>query len=273
MIGRIKPGRYPLWGVYYFRWWLVQPHSRPDPHQMVPGLAAACASTCGRSARKSATTANHLRDRLRRDRSDLDRRGNDHRLESQIVQRDFEGAEIVIGPIEIGPDGYIGSSCVIEEDVVLEEGAELRDLTAIAPHNGSPPGRSGMVRPAAASARWTAPSSRALRRISQRKRVFRASFILAAAGDPAGRSVADVSGVLGVRPDRRFGRPRRHRPHALHGGDSGHGLADGLCHGAGDGRPSSPRALDRAAPRARRDLFGLSWFYHAQMGGGPGDRR
>ena len=24
IIGRTKPGRYPLWGAYYFRWWLVQ---------------------------------------------------------------------------------------------------------------------------------------------------------------------------------------------------------------------------------------------------------
>ncbi len=24
IIGRIKPGRYPLWGVYYYRLWLVQ---------------------------------------------------------------------------------------------------------------------------------------------------------------------------------------------------------------------------------------------------------
>ncbi len=24
ILGRMKPGRYPLWGVYYFRWWLVQ---------------------------------------------------------------------------------------------------------------------------------------------------------------------------------------------------------------------------------------------------------
>ena len=24
VIGRFKPGRYPIWGVYYFRWWLVQ---------------------------------------------------------------------------------------------------------------------------------------------------------------------------------------------------------------------------------------------------------
>ena len=24
VLGRVKPGRYPLWGVYYFRWWFVQ---------------------------------------------------------------------------------------------------------------------------------------------------------------------------------------------------------------------------------------------------------
>jgi hypothetical protein len=24
VIGRFRPGRYPLWGWYYLRWWLVQ---------------------------------------------------------------------------------------------------------------------------------------------------------------------------------------------------------------------------------------------------------
>ncbi len=23
VIGRYKPGQYPVWGFYYFRWWLV----------------------------------------------------------------------------------------------------------------------------------------------------------------------------------------------------------------------------------------------------------
>ena len=29
VIGRYKPGRYPLWGSYYFRWWLAKTTSRP----------------------------------------------------------------------------------------------------------------------------------------------------------------------------------------------------------------------------------------------------
>ena len=24
ILGRTRPGRYPLWGVYYYRWWLAQ---------------------------------------------------------------------------------------------------------------------------------------------------------------------------------------------------------------------------------------------------------
>ena len=24
LLGRTRPGRYPLWGVYYYRWWLAQ---------------------------------------------------------------------------------------------------------------------------------------------------------------------------------------------------------------------------------------------------------
>ena len=31
IIGRTRPGRYPLWGAYYFRVWLVQRLSRPPP--------------------------------------------------------------------------------------------------------------------------------------------------------------------------------------------------------------------------------------------------
>ena len=42
-----------------------------------------------------------------------------------------EGAELVVGRISIGADAYVGTSCVIENDVVIGQGAELGDLTAI----------------------------------------------------------------------------------------------------------------------------------------------
>ena len=41
------------------------------------------------------------------------------------------GNELIIGTIEIGADAYIGTSCVIEENVVIGEGAALEDLTSL----------------------------------------------------------------------------------------------------------------------------------------------
>ena len=50
---------------------------------------------------------------------------------ANIANARVEGNELVIGRVEIGAEAYIGSSCVIEDDVVIGEGAELGDLTSI----------------------------------------------------------------------------------------------------------------------------------------------
>ena len=50
---------------------------------------------------------------------------------ANIANARVEGNELVIGRVEIGAEAYIGSSCVIEEDVVIGAGAELGDLTSI----------------------------------------------------------------------------------------------------------------------------------------------
>ena len=37
VIGRMKEGDYPLWGTYYFRWWLVKTMQRLLPAQFLNG--------------------------------------------------------------------------------------------------------------------------------------------------------------------------------------------------------------------------------------------
>jgi non-ribosomal peptide synthetase-like protein len=65
-----------------------------------------------------------------------------------------EGNELIIGTIDIGAEAYIGSSCVVEENTIIEQGAELGDLTAISAGgrvgawevwDGSPGRKTGMV--------------------------------------------------------------------------------------------------------------------------------
>ena len=37
VIGRVKPGRYPLWGAYFFRWWLTQSIRKIVPTSYLTG--------------------------------------------------------------------------------------------------------------------------------------------------------------------------------------------------------------------------------------------
>ncbi len=73
---------------------------------------------------------------------------------ANLANARVEGNELVIGSIDIGAEAYIGSSCVIEENVVIGRGAEMGDLTAIAAGSrlgawevwdGSPGRKAGMV--------------------------------------------------------------------------------------------------------------------------------
>lgn len=133
VIGRFKPGRYPIWGVYYFRWWLVQRALALTHIKWLQGspLMRAYLQVLGARIGQDANISE-----LDIGAIDLISIGAGSTLGQQVKLSNvtFEGADMIIGPIEIGPDCYIGSSCVIEDHCVIEEGAELRDLTAIAPH-------------------------------------------------------------------------------------------------------------------------------------------
>ena len=37
LIGRYKEGSYPLWGFYYFRWWLARLFQRMYPEHLISG--------------------------------------------------------------------------------------------------------------------------------------------------------------------------------------------------------------------------------------------
>ena len=130
IIGRTRPGRYPLWGAYYFRWWLVQRIESLTHMKWLQGSPAmrwylsALGCKVGRDAFIGDIESGAL---------DLVTIGAGASLGSKVRLDNarVEAGELVIGPIAIGADAYIGSSCVIEENVVIEEGAELRDLTAL----------------------------------------------------------------------------------------------------------------------------------------------
>ena len=168
ILGRTRPGRYPLWGTYYFRWWLTQ---RLTPLVHVKWLQG------------SPVIATYLRllgARIGRDVliSDIDvgapdllSVGDGASLGGRLVIANAEviGDALVIGSVAIGADVAIGASCVISADTVIGDHAEIADLTTIPTGtrvgraeswDGSPGRRVGTVDPATLPAQATASPGR-----------------------------------------------------------------------------------------------------------------
>lgn len=168
VIGRTRPGRYPLWGVYHYRLWVVQRFATLAHMKWMQGSPLLPIYLRALGARIGDDVV--IGD-LDVGAADLVTIGDRASLGGKIKLSNahVEGDELIVGPIVIGADAYIGTSCVIENDCVIGEGAEMKDLTAI-PHgtiigaweswDGSPGRKVGMVDVAALPAQADASQLR-----------------------------------------------------------------------------------------------------------------
>ncbi len=153
IIGRTRPGRYPLWGSYYFRVWFVArliQATTPKFLQMSP-LMRIWIRLLGGKVGKEAIIAEFEAGAW--DLIDIgDRASTGSKMELANVE--YTTNEMVIAPVVIGAHAHIGNACVISGGSTVSEGAELRDLTCVLPGqivpawevwDGSPPRKVGMV--------------------------------------------------------------------------------------------------------------------------------
>lgn len=167
VLWRTKPGRYPVWGVYFFRWWLARQLTafihlnRMQGTPLAPFVLRLLGAKVGSRVYFSGFEAGAV---------DLVEIGDDVTLGGKlsIANAEVIGAELVIGTVAIGRDAYIGTSCALGHDSVVGEGAELSDLTALPPGtrvsafehwDGSPGRRIGTVDPASWPEHAPAPSA------------------------------------------------------------------------------------------------------------------
>ena len=130
VLGRTQPGRYPLWGVYYFRWWLTQ-RLTPLVHvkwlqgsPMIRLYLRLLGAKVGRDAIVSDIDIGA---------PDLLSIGSGASLGGRCVIANAEvvGHELVIGRVAIGDGVSIGTSCVIGHGARIGDHAEIADLTTI----------------------------------------------------------------------------------------------------------------------------------------------
>ncbi len=130
VIGKMKAGDYPLWGTYYFRWWLVKTMQRLVPTQFLNGtpLYPNYLRLLGMKIAPDAQISDFVFGA-----EDLITIGSDASLSSKITLDNafVEGGLLKLRSITIGNHAYVGSSAILSGGSVIEDWGELQDLSCL----------------------------------------------------------------------------------------------------------------------------------------------
>jgi non-ribosomal peptide synthetase-like protein len=137
VIGRTKPGVYPLWGSYYLRVWLVQRLMHLVHLKWMQGTPVMrfYLRLLGAKIGKDALIAN-----IEAGAIDLLEIGDHASIGGKVIFSNAraQGDKFIIGKIKVGDDVVIGSSTVIEENVTIGNGAEIADVSSVSAGNTIP---------------------------------------------------------------------------------------------------------------------------------------
>ncbi len=131
IVGKLKAGRYPLWGLMYFRWWLADRISEIPPRHLLSGSSLnamylrALGATIGRDTIIGALAVRapdllHIGDGVSV--------GSSVNLENARVER----GELILGAITLGDEAVVDSYAVMADDTRLGAYAHLDGLSSLA---------------------------------------------------------------------------------------------------------------------------------------------
>jgi non-ribosomal peptide synthetase-like protein len=128
IIGRYKPGKYPLWGSYYFRWWLVRLlHGIPSIFVGTP-LMPVYLRLMGARVGKDCFigTANiQIFDLVNiGDKTSI---GQD----AQLLGYTIEDGYLVLGNVEVGSECYIGTHSTLCPGSKMEDGSMILEQSML----------------------------------------------------------------------------------------------------------------------------------------------
>jgi non-ribosomal peptide synthetase-like protein len=139
VIGRTRAGEYPLWGSYYFRWWLVRRVLETVASQYLAGTPA-YASYYRLLGAKVGRDALLLCDFI--DAADLATIGDDAALDagSMLATSAVEGGLLKLGRVVVGARATVGAMAVIGRGATVGDGAMLDELSALSAGAAIPAG-------------------------------------------------------------------------------------------------------------------------------------
>ncbi len=128
VLGRVRPGRYPLWGAYYLRWWFAQTLIKAVPLNYLAGtpLLPFVYRLLGARIGKDV----HL-DSDGLAAFDLISIGDGSSIDGAALLLGYtvEEETLIIGPVTVGRNCFVGTRAVLRAGCVMEDGARLDDLS------------------------------------------------------------------------------------------------------------------------------------------------
>lgn len=156
VIGRTKPGRYPLWGAYFFRWWFVaRLNALVHPSYLANSPIMRLYLRMMGAKIGSGVNISHAEFGA----ADLVSVGAGASIghKANIANAEVIAGELIIGRVKIGTDAYIGNQSIVPVGCLIAHDARVEDMTSL-PENthvqayeiwdGSPAKKIGMVDPA-----------------------------------------------------------------------------------------------------------------------------
>ncbi|WMW82360.1 amino acid adenylation domain-containing protein [Undibacterium cyanobacteriorum] len=177
ILGKLKPGTYPLWGVTYFRWWLVDRIIEAVPVYMINGTSLyrwwlrALGAQVGDEALIGSLTLRSP------DSLTLGRGvsiGNACSFENVRIQ---DGV-MLVGAIVLEEDAYVGSYAVLEGNTKLEKLAHLDGQSALVDGQVVPAGRVWRGSPARDAGPFVANGDLQRGELTMARRVGEAAYFL-----------------------------------------------------------------------------------------------
>jgi non-ribosomal peptide synthetase-like protein len=131
LLGKVKPGEYPLYGVFYFRWWLAERLTALVNVKLIadsalyPFFLRAMGSEIGAFCHLGTMSVGAC--------GDLVEIGNDVVIGADVVLAVslVERGRLILKKVTIHDGAIIGSHCVIEGGATIGEGAEIASLSLV----------------------------------------------------------------------------------------------------------------------------------------------
>ena len=147
LIGRYKAGNYPLWGLFYFRWWLANTIQSSVPVGYLAGTPLLniyfrlLGARIGTNVHLGTDSFSSF---------DLLTIGDDTsvNVDAAVLGSTVEDGWLKIGPVNIGSRCFVGTRSVVREHTTMHDGARLGDLSMLPRGSIVPPGETWLGSPA-----------------------------------------------------------------------------------------------------------------------------